>query len=65
MDLDVIERIQHITLTSEEDQPITVRAVHKEKILEEYSPNLIGKFLSTRPVNLKATKNVFSVRIAY
>ena len=58
MDLDVIERIQHITLTSEEDQPITVRVVHREKILEEYSLSLIGKFLSTRPVNLKAAKNI-------
>ena len=58
MDLDVIERIQHITLTSGEDQPITVRAVHREKIFEEYSLNLIGKFLSTCPVNLKAAKNI-------
>ena len=58
MDLDFIERIQHITLTSKEDQPITVRVIHRDKILEEYSLSLIGKFLSTHPVNLKAAKNI-------
>ena len=58
MDLDFIERIQHITLTSKEDQPITVRVIHRDKILEEYSLSLIRKFLSTHPVNLKAAKNI-------
>ncbi|KAL0010459.1 hypothetical protein SO802_005567 [Lithocarpus litseifolius] len=58
MDSDFIERIQRITLTPEKDQPITVRAVHREKILEEYSLSLIGKFLTTRPMNLKAAKNL-------
>ena len=58
MDLDFIERIQRITLTQEEDQPITVQAVHREKILEEYSLSLMGKFLTTRPLNLKAAKNL-------
>ena len=35
-----------------------VRAVHREKILEEYSLSLVGKFLTTRPLNLKAAKNL-------
>ncbi|XP_050278444.1 uncharacterized protein At4g02000-like [Quercus robur] len=58
MDSDFIERIQRITLTLEEEQPIMVRAVHREKILEEYFLSLIGKFLTTRPLNLKAAKNL-------
>ena len=32
--------------------------VHREKILEEYSLILIGKFLTTCPLNLRATKNL-------
>nr|POE77274.1 hypothetical protein CFP56_29776 [Quercus suber] len=58
MDSDFIERIQRITLTPKEAQPITVHTVHREKILEEYSLSLIGKFLTTRPLNLKAAKNL-------
>nr|POF25756.1 hypothetical protein CFP56_75429 [Quercus suber] len=58
MDSDFIERIQNISLTSEEEEPITVRAICREEILEEYSLSLIGKFLTTHPFNLRATKNL-------
>lgn len=58
MDLDFIEQIQNITLTLDEDELITVRAVHREKTLEEYSLSLIGKFLNTRPINLRAAKTL-------
>lgn len=58
MDLDFIKQIQNITLTLNEDELITVRAVHREKTLEEYSLSLIGKFLNTHPINLRAAKTL-------
>lgn len=58
MDSDFIEWIQTITLTSEEDEPITVRSVRRDKIPEEYSLSLIGKFLTTRPFNARVAKNL-------
>ena len=41
MDSDFIERIQNISLTSEEEEPITIRTTHRDEILEEYSLSLI------------------------
>ena len=58
MDSDFIERIQNISLTSEEEEPITIRTTHRDKILEEYSLSLIGKFMTTRPFNVRAAKNL-------
>ena len=50
MDLDFIERSQRINLLRRER--------YTGKILEEYSLNLIGKFLTTCLLNSKATKNL-------
>lgn len=47
MDLDFIERIQNITLTEEEGEVIKVGGTHRDKILEECSLNLLGRFLTT------------------
>ena len=58
MDSDFIEWIQNISLTSEEEEPITIRAVRRKEILEEYSLSLIGKFMTTRPFNVRAAKNL-------
>ncbi|KAK9989376.1 hypothetical protein SO802_029615 [Lithocarpus litseifolius] len=58
MDSDFLERIQNISLTPEEDEPITIRAARREAILEEYSLSLIGKFMTTRPFNVRAAKNL-------
>ena len=58
MDSDFIERIQNISLTSEEEEPITIRTTHRDEILEEYSLSLIGKFITTRPFNVRAAKNL-------
>ena len=58
MESDFIERIQNISLTSEEEEPITIRAAHRDEILEEYSLSLIGKFLTTCPFNARAAKNL-------
>ena len=58
MDSDFIEWIQNISLTSEEEEPITIRTARKDEILEEYSLSLIRKFMTTRPFNARAAKNL-------
>nr|XP_023875931.1 uncharacterized protein At4g02000-like [Quercus suber]POE81797.1 uncharacterized protein CFP56_57760 [Quercus suber] len=58
MDSDFLERIQNISLTPKEDEPITIRAARREAILEECSLSLIGKFMTTRPFNVRAAKNL-------
>ena len=58
MDSNFIERIQNISLTSEEEEPITIRTAREDEILEEYSLSLIGKFMTTRPFNARAAKNL-------
>ena len=58
MDSNFIERIQNISLTFEEEEPITIRTAREDEILEEYSLSLIGKFMTTRPFNTRAAKNL-------
>lgn len=58
MDSDFIERIQNISLTSEEAEPITIQAARRAEILEEYSFCLIEKFMTTHPFNVRAAKNL-------
>nr|POE81802.1 hypothetical protein CFP56_57765 [Quercus suber] len=60
MDSDFIERLQRINLTSEEEEVITVRSDHREKILEECNLNLIGHLFIEKPINLHAAKNLLS-----
>ena len=58
MDSDFIKRIQNISLTSEEEEPITIQTARRDEILEEYSLSLIEKFMTTRPFNARAAKNL-------
>ena len=58
MDSEFIEKLQSITLTEEEGEVITVRAAHREKILEECPLSLLGCFLTTRPFNQRAAKEL-------
>nr|XP_023884581.1 uncharacterized protein LOC111996812 [Quercus suber] len=58
MDTEVIDRLQQINLTSEEDEVITVRPDRRVQTLEECSLSLLGKFLAPRPLNLRAAKNL-------
>nr|POE95615.1 hypothetical protein CFP56_22753 [Quercus suber] len=52
MDTNFLERIQNISLTSKEEEPITIRVACREAILKEYSVSLIEKFMTTRPFNI-------------
>nr|POF15685.1 hypothetical protein CFP56_35324 [Quercus suber] len=56
MDSDFIDRLQNICLTEEEGEILEVRATQREKFLEECSLTLLGRFLTTRPYNLRAAK---------
>ena len=58
MDADVLERIQQLQLTTEEDKAITIRPIRRKEILEEYSLSFIEKFLTTRSINMRAAKNL-------
>ena len=58
MDSDFIERIQNITLTEEEGEVITVGGTHRDKILEECSLSLLGRFLTTHSHNQGAAKSL-------
>ena len=58
MDANVIDRLQQINLMSEEDEVITVRSERRDKTLEECFLNLLEEFLTPRPLNLRAAKNL-------
>ena len=45
-------------MTEEEGEAITVCSNHCEKILEECSLSLIGRFNMAKPINLRAAKNL-------
>ena len=58
MDANVIDRLQQINLMSEEGEVITVRSERRDKTLEECFLNLLEEFLTPRPLNLRAAKNL-------
>ncbi|XP_030940118.1 uncharacterized protein LOC115965051 [Quercus lobata] len=58
MESKILDRIQRMQLTADEDEAITVRSLRRKEILEEYSLSLIGKFLTTRLINIRAAKNL-------
>ena len=58
MDANVIDRLQQINLMLEEGEVITVRSERRDKTLEECFLNLLEKFLTPRPLNLRAAKNL-------
>ena len=58
MDLDFIEMLQKIQLTEEEGEVVQKNLAHKEKIIEECSLTLLGRFLTNRPYKQRATKTL-------
>ena len=58
MDSEFLERIQRMKLTVDEDEAMIVRPIRRQEILEEYSLSLIGQFLTTKSINLRAAKNL-------
>ena len=58
MDSDFIERLQKIYLIAEEEGAIEVQVHHRKQALDECSLSLMGRFLSNKPPNLRAAKNL-------
>ena len=58
MDSEVIKRMRRIKLAKEEGEIIQVCPSQREKLLEECSLSLFGKFLMNRPFNQRAAKNL-------
>ncbi|XP_075633807.1 uncharacterized protein LOC142606325 [Castanea sativa] len=58
MEVEFLERIQNMTLTTDEDEVMPIRPTQRAKVLEEFSISLIGKFLTTKPINIQAAKNL-------
>ena len=63
MEADFIDRMQQIQLTEEEGEVLEIRSTNRHKTLEECSLSLVGRFLSTRPYNLRAAKA--TIRVAW
>nr|POF18754.1 hypothetical protein CFP56_59888 [Quercus suber] len=57
MEAEVLERIQNMKLTMDEDEVVSIRVVKRDKILDEFSLSLLGRFLTPKPINLRAAKN--------
>ena len=45
-------------LTTDEDEAMTIRLVKRDKILEEFSLSLVGRFLTPKQINLRVVKNL-------
>ena len=58
METEVLERIQSMKLTTDEDEVMAIRPVRRDKILEEFSLSLIGRFLTSKSINFRAAKNL-------
>ena len=56
MDSDFIDKLQSITLTEDEGEVIKVGVTQRDRILEECSLSLLGRFLTTRAFNQYAAK---------
>ena len=58
MEAEVLDRIQKMKLTMDEDEAMTIRSVKRDEILEEFSLSLVRRFLTSKQINLQAAKNV-------
>ena len=58
MESEVLECIQSMKLTTDEDEVMAIRPVRRDKILEEFSLSLIGRFLTSKSINFREAKNL-------
>ena len=54
MDLDFVQKLQNIKLMEDEGEVIRVGSAHRDRMLEECSLSLLGRFLMTRFFNQRA-----------
>ena len=58
MDSDFVQRLQNIKLMEDEGVVIRVGTVHRDRMLEECSLSLLGRFLTNRPFNQHVAKTL-------
>ena len=56
MDTDFVQKLQNIKLTEDEGEVIRLGSAHRDRMLEECSLNLLGRFLMARSFNQRAAK---------
>ena len=56
MDSNFVQQLQNIKLTGDEGVVIRVGTVHRDRMLEECSLSLLGKFLTNKSYNQRAAK---------
>lgn len=61
MESEVLERIQSMKLTTEEDEVMAIQPVRRDKILEEFSLSLIICFLTSKTINMAAKKLIRAI----
>ena len=57
MEQEIIEELQHLCLTKEEEEDIIISTQSRDDLLEECSLSLFGRLLSDRQQNMRALKN--------
>ena len=57
MDQNVIEVLQHLRLTKDEEVEIPITTMNRSNLMEEYALSLFGKLLSDRHQNQQALKS--------
>nr|POE70835.1 hypothetical protein CFP56_45470 [Quercus suber] len=57
MEQEIIEKLQHLCLTKEEEEDILISTQSWDELLEECSLSLFGRLLSNRQQNMRALKN--------
>ena len=53
--------LQKVSLAAEEDEVITIRLEHREKILKDFSLSLLGRFHTTKFINYRAEKTSYAL----
>ena len=53
-----LKRLWRCALTEEEGEVIPLRSANRDKVLEECSLSLIGRFHTTKPINIRAAKTL-------
>nr|POE79286.1 hypothetical protein CFP56_15228 [Quercus suber] len=57
MEKEVVENLQKLQLTKEEEEDISISQCHKLELIEECTLNLFGRLLSDRHQNIRALKS--------
>ena len=58
MDANFLEHLRRCALTEEEGEVIPLWSASRDKVLEECSLSFIGRFHTTKPINIRAAKTL-------